>query len=208
MKIVLIAIMATTFITNAVAQESSKFLVGLKGGTNFSSVYNPQGDEFKADPKFGLAAGAFAGMPIGRYAGIQSEFLFSQKRFGVSGKVLGAPYQLIRTASYIDIPIFFTVAPTEFLTLLAGPQYSYLLHEKNVFKNTVLTGEQEQIFKDDNVRKSVLCFTGGGDINVDHLVLGIRVGWDILNNSKDESDLTTHYKKVWYQIMLGYRFYN
>lgn len=200
MKKVILLAWALTFITSVgMTQKNNKILVGVKGGVNFSSVYDPHGDDFEVSPKFGLAAGAFFGLGIGEYTGLQSEILFSQRRFSASGTVLGAPYQLTRTATYIDVPVFITVTPTEFLTIMAGPQYSYLTHEKNVFGNTE--------FKDDETRKNILCFVGGADINQEHFVISARVGWDILSNTKKTQSTALSYKNVWYQFMLGYKFY-
>jgi hypothetical protein len=53
-------------------------------------VYDSQGEEFDADSKFGLAAGAFLQIPFGKYLGIQPEVLFSQKGFKRTGRMFGA----------------------------------------------------------------------------------------------------------------------
>lgn len=37
----------------------SKLMLGLKGGINYSNVYDSQGAQFDANPKLGLAGGAF-----------------------------------------------------------------------------------------------------------------------------------------------------
>src|SRR4051812_41995660 len=106
MKKIIFMIAAVAFaITGSNAQESKrdyreKLLFGVKAGVNLSNVYDAQGEEFQADPKLGLAAGAFLSIPIGKYIGIQPEVLFSQKGFRATGSINGNPYAFSRTTSY------------------------------------------------------------------------------------------------------------
>jgi len=132
--------------------------------------------------------------------------LISQKGFKATGRILGGTYSFTRTTTYLDIPLLFSIKPSEFITLQVGPQYSYLLKQNDVFTNASTSIEQEQEFVNDNIRKNTLCFTGGADINLKHVVLGARAGWDILNNNGDGSSTTPRYKNVWYQATIGYRF--
>ena len=187
------------------SDKAGKLQFGLKIGANFSNVYDANGEEFKADPKFGLAAGVFVLIPIGNYLGFQPEALFSQKGFKATGKILGSSYDFTRTTNYIDIPLLLAIKPAGFVTILVGPQYSFLMKQKDVFKNAILSGSQEQEFKNDNLRKNILGFTGGVDINFEHVVLGLRAGWDIQNNNGDGTSSTPKYKNVLYQATLGIR---
>jgi len=91
---------------------------------------------------------------------------------------------------------------------MAGPQYSYLLKQTDVFTNGSTSIAQEKEFENDNVRKNTLCFAGGMDINLKHIVLGVRAAWDVQNNNGDGSSTTPRYKNAWYQFTFGYRFYN
>lgn len=149
---------------------------GVKIGANYSNVYDSEGEEFMAEGKLGLATGAFLSIPISKYFGIQPEVLLSQKGFKATGSILGRPYEIVRTSTYLDIPLFFSVKPSEFLTLQAGPQFSYLLKQKDSFTNTFLSYEEEQEFTNDNIRKNTLCFIVGGDINIKAIVVGARAG--------------------------------
>jgi hypothetical protein len=214
MKKLTLLLASTVFIINiGTAQESrtdlrEKALFGLKAGTNYSNVYDSQTESFHADPKFGLAAGAFFAIPIGKFLGVQPELLYSQKGFQATGISRGSTYQFTRTTSYIDVPVLFSLKPVKFLTIHAGPQYSYLLNQKDVFTYSSSSVEQEQDFKNDNIRKNTLCFIGGADINLGHLVLGARAGWDLQNNNGNGTSTTPRYKNVWYQATVGFRFYN
>jgi hypothetical protein len=98
------------------------------------------------------------------------------------------------------------VKPIEYVTLLFGPQYSYLLKQKDEFTGGSLSSVQEQEFENDDIRKNTFSLIGGVDINVDNLVLGVRGGWDLKNNNGDGTSTTPRYKNMWYQATVGYRF--
>src|SRR5687767_6166259 len=204
-KIILMATAVFCIAYGSTAQDQLAF--GLKVGTNYSNVYDSEGEEFDANPKFGLAAGAFLSIPIGKYLGIQPEVLFSQKGFTATGNMLGSPYSLTRTTNYIDVPLLVALRPVSSLTLLAGPQFSYLMKQKDVFSKPSITFQQEQEFENDNIRKNTLCFIGGLDINLEHVVVGARAGWDLSNNNGDGTSSTPRYKNAWLQATVGYRFY-
>lgn len=181
--------------------------LGIKLGTNYSNVYNTSGDNFVADPKFGLAFGAFATLPFGKVLAFQPEVLVSQKGFKGSGQLLGNSYSLTRTTTFIDVPMFFALRPTSFITILAGPQYSYLVHQRDEFGSGPNSYLQEQEFKNDNIHKNILCFVGGADINIANVIIGARAGWDVRKNNGDGSSSTPQYKNVWYQATIGLRLF-
>jgi Outer membrane protein beta-barrel domain len=212
MKKTILLFAAVTSISLTIAAQDGKtnndknFHFGIKGGINISNVYDSKGEDFVAKAKAGIAIGAFVQIPIGNVLGIQPEVLYSQKGFKGKGTILGNPYSYTRTTDYLDIPILLAIKPVKMLTIVAGPQYSFLLREKNVFENTLFTSIQEEEFNNDNVRKNTLCFLGGADINFDNLVLSGRAGWDVQNNAGDGSNNTPRYKNVWYQATIGFRF--
>lgn len=128
---------------------------GVKAGLNYSNVYDTKGEDFVADAKFGFASGVFVAIPIGKYLGVQPEILFSQKGFKGEGVALGSAYTLTRTTSYIDVPLQITLKPSEFFTILAGPQYSYLIKQADEFTSSLVSYQQEQEFKQEAIRKNI-----------------------------------------------------
>lgn len=200
--------LTTTFAQNNsyYSDNSKKMYFGFKVGTNFSNVYDTEGEDFVADGKFGLAVGAFATIPLSQFVGIQPEFLFSQKGFKSSGKFLGTTYQTTRTTDYFDVPIFLSIKPISTVSVLFGPQFSFLLQQKDEFTGGSLSGTQQETFSNDNIRKNTFSLIGGTDINVDNFVIGLRAAWDLKNNHGDGTSTTPRYKNVWYQATLGYRF--
>jgi hypothetical protein len=118
---------------NAQSSDSRENLsFGFKGGINRANVWDEQGQDFRADAKTGLAAGLFMGIPLGAAIGFQPELMLSQKGFRGSGTLLGTGYSLTRTSTFIDIPLQLQIKPIEALTILIGPQYSYLVRQKDV----------------------------------------------------------------------------
>ena len=210
-KIILTSIALALLVSGSVAQSTAdyreKLMFGLKLGLNLSNVYDSEGENFDADAKFGLAAGGFIAIPIGKYIGVQPEILFSQKGFQATGSILGAEYNFTRTNNFIDIPVLFALKPSSMFTIMAGPQYSYLIEQTDVFANGVTTIEQEKEFENDNVRKNILSFSLGAEINLDHIVLGARSCWDVQKNNGDGTATTPRYKNIWYQATIGYRFF-
>lgn len=183
------------------------FLIGAKGGFNYSNVYNTEGKDFVADSKFGAAFGGFISIPIVTLISIQPEILFSQKGFHANGSILGSTYEFTRTTTYIDVPLLFALKPSRFLTLLAGPQYSYLTKQRDVFANATTSIAQEKEFQNDNLRKNMFCLVTGVDVNIDHAVLSARGGWDVQNNNGNGTVTTPRYKNMWLQCTIGYRLY-
>jgi hypothetical protein len=205
----LIAVGLLTIANGVIAQDSDmdnreKFQFGLKAGTNYSNVYDERTEEFDADAKFGFAGGAFVRIPIGKYFGVQPEVLFSQKGFKGKGVLFGGAYSFTRTTNYIDIPLQIAIKPADFITIVAGPQYSYLVKQTDEFESTLLSYSQEQEFENDNIRKNIFGVVGGVDVNIDHFVVGARMGWDIQNNNGDGTSNTPRYKNVWFQATVGY----
>lgn len=185
-----------------------RLLLGIKGGLNYSNVYDSQGEEFRANPKLGLAGGVFIAIPIGKLLGVQPELLYSERGFKATGRILGATYDLTRTSSYIDLPLLFAFKPSEFVTLVAGPQFSYLIRQTDAFTNATTSIEQEEEFGNEDFRKNTLCLTAGIDLTLKHLVISGRAGWDVQNNNTDGSSVTPRYKNAWYQVTVGYRLYH
>jgi opacity protein-like surface antigen len=212
MKKLILAITTLALIsTTAFAQDENMdrrddLYLGAKVGGNYSNVYDTKGEEFDADPKIGLAFGAFISIPIGTYFGIQPEVMFSQKGFKGSGSVLGVNYEITRTTNYLDVPIYLQFKPSEFITFVAGPQYSYLLSRKDEFESDFGLIAQEEEFKNEDIRKNTLGASLGFDINLDNIVIGARAAWDLQDNKGDGTSSTPRYRNTLIQATIGLRF--
>jgi hypothetical protein len=207
MKKYTLLIIALCLVTGIGYAQDNRSTIGFgpKVGINMANVYDTEGEEFTADSKLGLAAGIFISIPIGTYFGIQPEVLYSQKGFKATGSVLGSNYSFDRTLNYIDVPLLIAIKPVKILTILAGPQYSYLISKKDEFNSSALSTVQQDEFENDNIRKNTFCVIGGADININRLILGARFGWDLYKNNGDGTSTTPRYKNVWYQGTIGFR---
>jgi hypothetical protein len=179
---------------------------GARIGFNGSNVYDNEGDPFTADTKYGFMLGIFTAIPIGKYIGVQPEVQLSQKGFKGRGSLIGNPYSVTRTTTFIDIPLQIALKPSEFITILAGPQYSYLVKQSDKFESSSFSYEQELEFKQDNFRKNILGAVIGLEINLRHVTLSGRLAWDIQKNKGDGTQVTPRYKNKWYQVGVGFNF--
>ncbi|MDD2984461.1 MAG: porin family protein [Crocinitomicaceae bacterium] len=207
-SLILIFALSTGLLSSVYAQTEfrERLSGGLKAGVNYSNVWDEDEQEFEADAKYGFAGGAFISIPIGKYLGLQPEVLISQKGFQASGVLLGNTYSLKRTATYLDIPLQLQLKPSEFITILAGPQIAFQIAETNRYTYGTNAIEQEQEFENDNIRKNLLGFVGGVDINVSHFVISGRYGFDFQKNNGDGSSTTPRYRNNWAQLAVGFRF--
>ncbi|MBC7425553.1 MAG: PorT family protein [Bacteroidia bacterium] len=204
-KILLCTALTILCFTSTYAQDDD-LKAGFKIGFNSSNVYDSYGEDFVADPKVGFAAGGFLSIPFDKHFGLQPELLISQKGFRGQGRLAGSNYSFKRTSTFIDIPILFQVKPIEYITLLAGPQYSFLTNQRDVYTYGTNSLAQEQEFNNENIRKNILGFSLGVDFNLKPAVIAIRYGFDLQQNRGDGTSTTPRYKNVWLQLMAGFKF--
>lgn len=196
----------TTILAQSNSDFNDKVTFGLKAGINSSNVYDEKGEDFEGDPKIGFVAGGFVGIPLGEFFGIQPEVLFSQKGYSRSGRILTQDYEFKHTTNHLDIPIQLQIRPIPALTILAGPQFSYIVSKKDELKIGGNTTGNVEDFDNKNLRKNSLGVVGGLDINISHLVIGARVGWDLQDNKGDGTSTNPRYKNRWVQLTAGIRF--
>ncbi|HEX2548414.1 MAG TPA: porin family protein [Gammaproteobacteria bacterium] len=184
-----------------------RLIVGGKVGMNLSNVYDEQGGNLVADAKLGFVGGGFVSIPIGPWIGIQPEVLFSQKGYQGTGYNGAGYYSYSRTSNYLDVPVYFAFKPIGLVTILAGPQFSYLMRQTDSYVTSNSEVDQERQYHNNNPLRNTLCFSGGADLNLGHFVFGARAGWDVQHNHGDGTYTDPRYKNVWYQATVGLRFY-
>jgi hypothetical protein len=166
-------------------------VLGIKLGATVSNTFDSESASFSDNAKVGYSGGVFARLLFTNSIGLQPEVLFTQRGFIGTGTFLGADYRLDRTLNYIDVPVMVAVLVTPSITLLAGPQYSYLFKQTDEYSSGSTTFTDETEFSDRTLDESNISFTGGVDMDLDPLVIGLRTGWDT---------------KSWYQLSIGFRF--
>lgn len=210
-KILIISTLMFSMVSFVKAQDETdnreKIQFGARIGASYSNVYDTKGEEFDAEAKLGFSGGAFVMFPIGKYFGIQPEIMINQKGYKATGSLLFSSYEMKRTTTFLEVPLLFAIKPSEFITILAGPQYSYLLMQTDKFTSSAISYQQEQQFEQDNIRKNIFGLVVGADINLKHFVLGGRVGWDMQANRGDGRSSTPRYKNLSGQLTIGYKLY-
>ena len=195
--------LGSTVMGQTIDDPRERLTAGVKAGLNISNVWDSDDQDFQADPKAGFAGGVFVGIPLGTYLGVQPEILISQKGYKASGSLLGTSYSYSRTTTYIDVPILVQIKPSQYFTILVGPEYSFLMHQKNVFTVGANTVVQEDAINNEQIRKNIFGVVGGFDVNIGHIVFAPRAGWDLLNNNGDGTSTTPRYKNRWIQLTVG-----
>ena len=182
---------------NMDAREELK--VGIKAGINYSNVYSESGDDYVADGKVGFAGGVFVSIPLNQLIGIQPELLYSQKGFKTEGTFFNGKV----TSNHLDLPVHLQIKPTENISLLVGPQLSYLLSTKYEIDGLSLVDEED--LEDENNR-ATFGISAGVDFTVQNFLISARGSWDLSKFNKDNSTSDINYKNQLFQITLGYRF--
>jgi len=207
----LLSILFVSASSIVVAQSSSvdtreDFKVGVKLGANIANVWDENQGDFEANSKLGFVAGGSMSIPLGQYLGIQPSVLFSQKGFQEQGSFLGNSYTFSRTTNYLDIPVLLEFKPTPFLTLVAGPNYSFLMSKEDEFTSGTVSASDFDRYENENIRRNTLGALVGFDVNVNRWVISPRAGWDLQSNDGDGTSSDIRYKNQWIQLGIGYNF--
>lgn len=184
----------------------SEFGVGIKAGTNYANIWDTEGEKFSADGRWGAAAGVYLSIPLGNLLAIQPEVMFSQKGFNSSGDFFGIDYKYERTSNWIDVPILVAIRPAEFISIVAGPQFNFLLSQKDKFTAGNFSETQKEEFENKDIRKFMLGLQAGLDINIKRFTISPRAMIDFLDNRGEGSATDPEYKNFAIQLTVGYRF--
>lgn len=211
-KILIILLLASLSLSckgqsnKSLSTANTTWSFGIKAGVNITSAYSTSEEVFDTEPRAGFVAGVFTEIPLGKYILLQPEVLVSQRRLQASGIVNADSYTVTRRATYLDVPVLVAFKPANFVKLLAGPQYSYLLKQRDSFSGSVSQSLQEE-FNGDVFRAHTLCVTFGAEFDIQRFIICSRLGWDLLSNRQDNANVTPEYGLVWYQFMVGYKLF-
>jgi hypothetical protein len=210
MKKLSLIIASALFISASIsAQDDSRERIHLggKAGLNISNIYDTQGQNSSTDPKAGFAGGGFVAIPIGKYLGFQPELIFAQKGYTATNVNEGGTFTYTRTTGHLEIPLLLQIKPVSFISLVVGPQYSFMTYREESFKSNTVTIIQQEEIQNDNIRKNTLGAVTGIDFYVlKHLLISGRVGWDLQDNNGDGTANFPRYRNVWVQTTVGLRF--
>lgn len=198
MKFVLISFVLLTTVT--ATTNAQKLHLGVVAGAN---MYNVTGRSFTEKFHTGFSAGVYGEYTINRLMAIQPELLWNQVRaktdgdfnqiYGTYGGVSDADVYL----NYISLPVMFAFKPAPEISVLIGPQYSYLINQTSGLLQA--PGYTDK----DAFSKSEFSLVFGGQLNLGRVKVGARysVGLSNLNgiNSSDE------WRYHGFHLYLGFR---
>ncbi len=173
---------------------------GVKGGVVFASldVSGPGAFETSADP--GGMGGAFLGIDIGRHVRIQPEFLWTVRRFAVSGADLSPAI----SANTFELPVLiqarFPPAKAWQATVFGGPQFGFIgsVTQKVGTSSTDISDLVED-------RDVGIAIGAGVERNLSRGAFVADLRWVIGTRNVNEQGSPTQ-KSRGVQAMVGYRF--
>ncbi len=191
-------VLSIVFLTITAASASAQSIhYGFLAGTN---IFKLSGQSFDNKLKFGFSAGVYADIPIKGRFGLQPELLWNESSAKTADQFnnlyQGASFQDV-TLSYVTLPILVTFRASDAFTILAGPQYGYLVYQTQGLVQSP-PGPKDAFNKNDF---SILF---GGQLNLGKMRFGARyvIGLTQLNNLDDNLD---SWKEQGFQLYLTYR---
>ncbi len=188
------------------SHQKQELLYGLKMGASYSGIVGQGLGSSQYTYRLGIVSGAFISIPLVNNWGLQPELLFSQTGFRYKGILNGEAYDIIRTSSYFQLPLYIVYKPCAAVSLLIGPQCSVLIQEDDKSKliSGVLVPENSKAHSETG--KLMPSISGGIDFNTRWIVIGGRGGINLLNCVPGGGIITNQYKNLWTQVTIGYKF--
>ncbi len=149
---------------------------GLKAGVNFSNaLVSPEPMNFVRH-RNDFHAGLFADIPFSERFGLQPELLYSRQGFNLGGNNLGNV-----SLHYLSVPLLLKLTLTDGLSVLAGPQVSYLANARVGVLNNLFSLSYDGAFQ-----KWDASLVGGLQYELPNgLSLGGRYVYGLNNINKD-----------------------
>ncbi|CAA7195120.1 porin family protein [Chryseobacterium potabilaquae] len=142
-----VSVMACSFISAQKSESGVKF--GAKAGITLSSIISSPEIEKIGNSRTGIYVGGFANIPLGRFLSIQPEVLYSQtgfrnanQNYSLSTKLPdgNVSREIVQKSTkanldYISVPVMLQFNLTREFYLEAGPQFNFLVNNKQTIKN-------------------------------------------------------------------------
>lgn len=154
-KLILCAVALISGLTIAQAQSDSKAVqLGVKGGLNSSTISGDDIGELKSRTSFN--AGLVAEIPISERVSFQPEVFYSGQGFDIQendqDNIFDTDDNVEYQLDYIQVPLLLKVYLVEGLSVEAGPQFGFKIHEEIDFEPNNDGGDIEIDSNDSNVK--------------------------------------------------------
>ena len=154
-KLILCAVALISGLTIAQAQSDSKAVqLGVKGGLNSSTISGDDIGELKSRTSFN--AGLVAEIPISERVSFQPEVFYSGQGFDIQendqDNIFDTDDNVEYQLDYIQVPLLLKVYLVEGLSVEAGPQFGFKIHEEIDFEPNNDGGDIEIDSNDSNIK--------------------------------------------------------
>lgn len=183
-EIKLLAAIALFGLSNSIQAQtdsSTSPQFGIKGGVNFSNIYNEDVDDNNMLTSFN--AGVFAVLPISELIAIQPEVLYSRKGAELTYNNVFAKGKTKFNLNYIEVPVLLRVNLTKNLNIHAGPYIGFLI-DANA-KNESNGNTSTYNFDNDNFNKIDAGLSAGIGLDFDVFGFGARYNYGMTKIQKD-----------------------
>ena len=208
-SVLIIGLLITIFGTCTLTAQQVKF--GVRAGLNISNVGGEDTRDLDEDENLkyipGFHLGPYANIGLSESISVEAGALISTKGFEVEYKERGIDYSIDESSearlTYVDVPIVVSFHPNDRFRIFAGPQISFLVHNKITEACTtcisgVCESESEEYDMDDFLRSTDLGGTFGLGYNFPsglNLAASYDMGFSSLD-SEGESDIFNRVFKV------------
>lgn len=114
----------------------SQLHLGIKAGANMNKL---DGTSFDNKFELGYQVGGFIYYNLSENIGLQGEVLFNQTNTKLSDEysdIFGSSLKRDKTLNYVSVPVLLRINTEGLVTIVAGPQFSFLAdNEKSVVNN-------------------------------------------------------------------------
>ncbi|MAX70964.1 MAG: hypothetical protein CMC76_07640 [Flavobacteriaceae bacterium] len=150
-----VVLFTATAIANAQSDSTTPQL-GIKGGLNSSSITSDDFGDTKSRTSFNV--GLLAEIPLSERISIQPELLYSGQGFDIEERdqdnIFDTDENIEYQLDYIQVPVLLKLYLVKGLSVEAGPQFGFKIHEEIDYQPNADGGDVE-ISEDDSYVKDV-----------------------------------------------------
>ncbi len=191
-KILVAALLLVGFsYTSVIAQETSTRRFGVKGGVNFSNLYNKDSESNKMRTGFNL--GVFAKLPVTSMVAIQPELYYTTKGSEVTYNNAFVDGTASFDVNYLELPLLAVINITKNFNFHVGPYAALMITGKTKNESNVnLFNFEENIDVDDFNRLDAGIVAGIG-IDFGAVGLSARYNYGLTKVGKERTYVGTAY---------------
>ncbi len=182
--------------------DYQRIKVGITGGLNIANAVESSNswDNWSTGTITGANVGFTLDVPISYPLSFAPEILWSQK--GYSASTIDGDFK--QRNNYIDVPLLAKLKLTPGFNVVIGPQLSFLVSSKNIYRNDFATVVEDRYDYDGN--KTLVGGVAGISLDLSRSVeLRARYTIDLQDSNTDRFSAIPDYRNQVWQIGLGFK---